>query len=80
VHAYRIVEAPNESAAMTLAETRLEQELRACAEVLNRPADQLGVIAEECSRLVWLSRRRGTALVFYLDTDDPRNAHLSAPR
>ncbi|HEY2091688.1 MAG TPA: hypothetical protein VGJ81_07365 [Thermoanaerobaculia bacterium] len=37
---------------------------------LNAPADPLGITAEECLQLKRLSRWRGGALVFYVETGD----------
>jgi|GEM_PF-5241824 len=73
VYVWRAVRASNENEAAALAARNLEQELRSRSEVLNDPAEPLGISVEECGQLKWFSRWRGSALVFYVDTDDPRN-------
>lgn len=70
VCAWRVVAAANKKAAVALAQRNFENELRGDPEVLNAPADPLGITAEECLQLKRLSRWRGGALVFYVDTGD----------
>jgi hypothetical protein len=79
VHVWRVVRAKSEDEAIALAERRLERELRARPEVVNGPLEPLGVSTEECRKLRFLSMWRGSGFVFYVDTDDPRNAVLVAP-
>jgi len=72
-YVWRVVRAEDKDEAIALAERTLEQELRGHPEVLNEPVEPLGISVEECQKLKWFSRWRGSALVFYVETDDPRN-------
>jgi len=72
-YTWRVVEAPSTSAAIELGTKMLRSQLDQTDDVLNQPTETFHVIAEEVKILAAGAEMSDTGLVFYIDTDDPRN-------